>query len=183
MRQGPEIAPRRAQIISRKPSVMLLPGRGNAAAIMLTWRVACWRDTDDTNRCYSDTRAIRWSGRIASSETFQMFIDWPPKRRLLSEWWHETGPRGGAFSTNEDCDCLLGLCRGTIRPVTDVQRSRLETDRASAIMGSPRLSFARLPRSPTHGSCSAFTKLLLARLVFRFKSLVADRSCCHGYTP
>jgi hypothetical protein len=150
-------------------------------------RLARCRNTDDTNRGYSDTRTIRWLARIARSETFQMFIDWPPKRRPPSEWWHETVPTGMRPPRMRIVTACSGAAAvSTIRPVTDpaVQRSRLETDHEPAIMGSPRPSFTRLRRSQSmHGSCSSVTRLLLVRLIFRFKSLVADRSCRHGYAP
>lgn len=122
---------------------------------------------------------------VGQNSTFgdlQMFIDWPPKGRPPSEWTVPTGMRPPRVRIVTTCS---GTAVSTIRAVTDpaVQRSRLETDHAPAIMGSPRPSFTRLWWSQSkHSSCCAFTQLLV-QLNVRCGSLIPDRSHSHGHAP
>ena len=164
------------------------PSRGNAAAITCASssflsparRLARSRNTHDTNRSCGDTRTIRWLARIARSETSQMLIFWLPKRRPLSEWWHETVPTGIRSPRTR----IVSACSGAAG--YQLSLILLFDDLAWKLTTSQRLWDGRgrplRGRSHSmHGNCSSVTRLV--RLIFRFKSPVADRSCRHGYAP
>ena len=102
-------------------------------------------------------------------------IGWSGEDGLaLTRWLREKSARVGIVivaGASETVDRVVGLETGAdARKPTTSQRL---WDRGGRPLSGRSQS--------THGSCSSVTRLV--RLIFRFKSPVADRSCRHGYAP